>query len=171
LEFSFVGNCPARELNTNTAERLVRFEASSPNGITIRHCYQCVMIGSVVEEKVVPVAINRWQGAFREVESGTSLPKVDSISLGHVEVANCVFQSVVVVFSWGRIRLQEFNARKCNVGIACSHCPDEFANATSIFDLHIQCQFGLFGSVSWASGSVEFLGPCNQTEGELACSQ
>jgi hypothetical protein len=63
------------------------------------------MIRLIVEKKIVVVAIGRWQGTFWEVESRTSLPKIDPISLSRVKVADGMFQSVVVVFSWGRVRL------------------------------------------------------------------
>ncbi len=64
------------------------------------------MIRSIVEKKIVVVAIDRWQGTFWEVELRTSPPKIDPISLSHVKVVDGVFQSVVVVFGRGRVRLR-----------------------------------------------------------------
>ncbi len=66
---------------------------------------KCIMIRSIAEKKIMVVASDRWQGTFWEVESRTSPPRIDPISLSHVKVANGVFQSVVVVFGRGRVRL------------------------------------------------------------------
>jgi hypothetical protein len=60
------------------------------------------MIRSIVEKKVLPVAVNRWEGAFREVKSGTSTPKVDSISLGRGSIRKIIiFFAPNIIFSVG----------------------------------------------------------------------
>jgi hypothetical protein len=55
------------------------------------------MIRLIIEKKIVVVAIDRW------LESRTSPPKIDSISLSRVKVADGMFQSVVAVFGRGRV--------------------------------------------------------------------
>ena len=53
----------------------------------------------------------------------------------------------------------EFYAGKCDVRSACSHCPDDFADARSVVDLH---GFGEGFLILWVGGTgccVEFLEP------------
>ena len=53
----------------------------------------------------------------------------------------------------------EFYAGKCDVRSACRHCPDDFADARSVVDLH---GFGEGFLILWVGGAgccVEFLEP------------
>ena len=87
------------------------------------------MIRTIIKEKIFVVAIDRWHRTFREVKVWTGPPKVDSVSLSCVEVANGMLQPVIVVFGRGRVQLRQLNTVKSNIRAESCHGPDEFANA------------------------------------------
>ncbi len=75
------------------------FDTRSPVRITIGHWDCCVMVGTIIKKKVIVVAIYPGERSVWEVQVRTSLPKVDSVITSNVDVADGVFQAMVVVFS------------------------------------------------------------------------
>jgi hypothetical protein len=105
------------------------------------------------------VAVDWGKGTVGQVHTRASLPEVDAVIAGDVDVADGVFKAVVMVFGWCRIRLGEFDAGKCDVRTTCRHGPDEFADTGTILNLHFSGKFGLIGGICWANSRVELLQP------------
>jgi hypothetical protein len=72
---------------------------------------------------------------------------------------NSVLQPVKVVFSEGCVRLRELYACVRNVRPASSHGPNELADATFIFDLHLSGKLLSIFRIGGAHRSIEFLDP------------
>ena len=87
------------------------------------------------------------------------MPVVDAIRSCGVKVFDGMFQAVVMMFVWVRVRLGEFDTSKCNIRAACCHGPYQFTDSCSVVDLHGFGEGNLFIWISRADGGVEFLEP------------
>ncbi len=82
MKFGLVSDGAASKLDANSAERAAGFSARSLVRITVSHCDCCVMVGTVVEKKVIVVAVDRGEGAVGQVHTRSSPPEVDAIVAG-----------------------------------------------------------------------------------------
>jgi hypothetical protein len=61
------------------------------------------MVGTIIEKKVIVVAIYPGERSVWEVQARTSPPKVDSVITSNVDIVDGIFQAMVVVFSQCRV--------------------------------------------------------------------
>jgi hypothetical protein len=88
------------------------------------------------------------------------MPEVDAVCPCGVKIADGVFEAVEMMFGWIGVGLGEFDGGECNVWAAGSHGPDDFADATAVFDLCGCLLFCMEFGVARSDGGVELLEPC-----------
>ena len=86
-------------------------------------------------------------------------PEVYAIIPCDVDISNCVFEAVIMVFGWSGVGLRKFDTLEGNIWVACCHCPNQLTNACFIVHLHLGGEAGLFLGVVRSDGSVELLDP------------
>jgi hypothetical protein len=105
LEFSFVGNCPTSKLDANTAEGTVSFYTSGPIRVPVSHGNVSIMSWAAIKQEILGITVDGRERSSWQLVPRAGSPKVDPVMSRDLNVADGVFQAVVVVFSGSRVGL------------------------------------------------------------------
>ena len=105
LEFSFVGNCPTGKLDANTAEGTASFYTSGTIRVPVSHGNVSIMLWAAIKQEILGITVDSRERSSRQLVSRAGSPKVDPVMSRDMNIADGMFQAMIVVFSGSGVGL------------------------------------------------------------------